>query len=60
MLLINNRHRSGLLIDKFEHTHYINLTLLLVVTNTRIYNLSSGPYITRFLAVVAKERKDFE
>ena len=28
--------------------------------NTRIYNLSSGPHITRFSAVVAKKRKNFE
>ena len=27
---------------------------------TRIYNLSSGPHITRFSAVVAKKRKNFE
>ena len=32
----------------------------LVVTNTQIYNLSSGPYIMRFSAVVAKKRKNFE
>ena len=28
--------------------------------NTRIYNLSSGPHITHFLAVVAKTRENFE
>ena len=27
---------------------------------TRIYNLSSGPHITRFSAVIAKKRKNFE
>ena len=26
----------------------------LIIYNTRIYNLSSGPHITHFLAVVAK------
>ena len=28
--------------------------------NTRIYNLSSAPHITRFSAVVVKKRKNFE
>ena len=27
---------------------------------TRIYNLSSGPHVRRFSAVVAKKRKNFE
>ena len=29
-------------------------------SNTRIYNLSSGPHITHFAAVVAMKRKNFE
>ena len=28
--------------------------------NTQTYNLSSGPHITRFSAVVAKKQKNFE
>ena len=28
--------------------------------NTQIYNFSSGPYLTRFFAVVAKKLKHFE
>ena len=28
--------------------------------NTRVYNLSSGPHIVHFMAVVAKKRKNFE
>ena len=31
-----------------------------LVTNTRVYNLSSGPCITHFLAVVAKKWKNLE
>ena len=32
-------------------------TLLGKVKNTRIYNVSSSPYPTRFSAIVAKKRK---
>ena len=28
--------------------------------NIRVYNLSLGPHITRFSAIVAKKRKNFE
>ena len=31
-----------------------------IYLNTLIYNLSSGPHITHFLAVVAKKRENFE
>ena len=31
-----------------------------IFLNTQIYNLSSGPHITHFLAVVAKKRENFE
>ena len=31
-----------------------------IYPNTQIYNLSSGPHITHFLAAVAKKQKDFE
>ena len=32
----------------------------IISKNTRIYNHSSGPHITHFSPVVAKERKNFE
>ena len=32
----------------------------MIIKNTRIFSLNSGPYITRFLAVVAKKPKNLE
>ena len=31
-----------------------------MISNARVYNLSSGPYITDFSPVVAKKRNIFE
>ena len=43
-----------------SYSNVCTFTLFSPVGNTQIYNLSSGPHITCFLAVVAKKRKNFE
>ena len=43
--------------DKKEKNVLSKKTLSGKVTNTRIYNVSSSPYPTRFSAIVAKKRK---
>ena len=40
--------------------HIKIVSTIFVSSNTRIYNLSSGPHITRFSVAVAKKRKNFE
>ena len=60
------RHYGGnlILLDATYKTCKYSLFLFFLDiqtnVNTRIYNLSSGPQITRFSAVVAKKRKNFE
>ena len=45
--------------DNFITWRYI-LSALQKTGNTRIYNLSRGPHITRFSVGVARKRKTFE
>ena len=53
MVFFRTRLRKTLIWQKRESPN------LSYFNNTLIYNLSSGPHITRFLTVVAKKRKKF-
>ena len=60
--IVNIEHFSNL-IEYFSNLiklFRLSAWVLRLVTNTRIYNLRSGPHITRFSPVIPKKRRYFQ